>query len=441
MTIDNPSRRRFLARVGQAGVTAAAAYLAAPRLAWGQTTKPLLQPGDFTYLGAFKLPASSGGQATDWGEGLTYRYVNGQLRFLSTTFTTERLFEVYECDAPAPSKSSTPVANVIKHWGDIYQGKRFLDQYGSGDHGDVLGLFWDSIDRRLYWSYGDMYSVGFADDCSLGYSTLDDSAGRATAVGAWRFSSRGCKMTRGGVLGIPSWFASAYTGGRRLGVGFGGPFSAATSGPASMGPALGAFAPPQISSNPHKSSLSTTDLLGYPFNATPYTSPDRGHRDADYSTDFDGWQPKNGVGYWTWVDSMFQSGVWIDLPNKHGLLYGAVLGNGHVYYANSTTHADRGSHFFMIYDPADLAQVAQGQKRQDQIQWKSGWSIHIGDLSYPLSGWQDLSNSLITGMTFDPTTARLYVAVRFEKVFVYSVGTGTGTMPTPAAPSNVRVIR
>jgi hypothetical protein len=44
-------------------------------------------------------------------------------------------------------------------------------------------------------------------------------------------------------------------------------------------------------------------------------------------------------------------------------------------------------------------------------------------------------------MTFDPTTARLYVAVRFEKVFVYSVGTGTGTMPTPAAPSNVRVIR
>ena len=54
---------------------------------------------------------------------------------------------------------------------------------------------------------------------------------------------------RGGSLTIPDWFADTYLGGRKLGVGFGGPWSGwATCSP---GPALAAA---------HHPDGSTTDL-------------------------------------------------------------------------------------------------------------------------------------------------------------------------------------
>jgi hypothetical protein len=318
------NRRAFLAQLGIVGA-AATTLLALPEFAFAQTTKTLLQASDFSFVGGFCMPQSSGGFSTSYGQGLTSRYVNGQLRFFSTTYTPGPNYDVYEIAVPTPSTGSYPTASVVRHWGNVYQGHRYLDKYGTGDTGTVYGLYWDSVDQRLYWSYGDAYNASNGNDCSLGYSTLNDSTGTATGVACWRFNSRGEKMCRGGVLSIPAWFATQYCGGQRLGVGFGGYYSAATTGPASMGPALAAFNPPNLSVNADKSSLSATNLVGYQFNGTAYTLPDRGHRDTNYTETFDGWNPNNGIGYYTWNDTLWQSAVWIDLPNRQGVLYAVTL--------------------------------------------------------------------------------------------------------------------
>ena len=42
--------------------------------------------------------------------------------------------------------------------------------------------------------------------------------------------------------------------------------------------------------------------------------------------------PVDGVGYWTWCDEIFGAGIWIDLPDKHGVVFMPSLGHGHLRY-------------------------------------------------------------------------------------------------------------
>jgi hypothetical protein len=212
---------------------------------------------------------------------------------------------------------------------------------------------------------------------------------------------------------VPSWFANAYTNGQRLAAGFGGYFSIVPAGPASMGPSLFAFAPPNIASQPTTSTLASTALVGYPYSAPPYGQPDRCHRDTDYVNQFDGWNPRNGVGYWDWTDLLWQGAVWIDSPTKHGVLFFPTLGNGSTYYLTSTLHAERASHALFIYDPTALAVVAQGRKQPYEIQPSQESLIQYPGLQYPLAGWADEPAQMVTGVTYDSTTKRLYIAVRF----------------------------
>jgi hypothetical protein len=249
---------------------------------------------------------------------------------------------------------------------------------------------------------------------------------------------------------IPQWFADAYTGGKRLGAGCGGPYSVATVGPAHFGPALAAFSTPNITANPARSSLSFTTLVGYPYTGEPYSTPDRARRDTNYSVDaaeagWIAWPPKNGSGYWTDVD-MIQGGVWIDLPDKNGMLFPLTQGNGRIYYATSAPNADSSSHAWFIYDPADLAKVSQGQKQEWEIQPQE-YLVQYPGLGYPLAGFHGGPEQQITGVTYDSSTRRLYISVMNgqsdpgpSKVFVYEVQAGSNPTDTtpPAAPSRLR---
>ncbi len=275
------------------------------------------------------------------------------------------------------------------------------------------GCTWDPIDSRLYWTYGDTYNTTSPNDPSIGFSTLNDATGEVSSAGCWRVG-QSCKMTMGGVTPIPEWFAKRYTNNRRLGAGFGGYWSIVATGPASMGPALCAFAPPNPTTNPTKSTISSTPLVGYPFGGRPYSRPDRCHRDTDYFTQFDGWNPRNGIGYWNWCDWLWQGGVWIDSPTKHGLIFFPTLGNGRTFYQKSTLNAERASHWWFIYDPTSLALVARGSKKPDEIQPSERWEIkYPGAFTYPLPKWSDEPGYMVTGTTYDPASQRMYIAVRF----------------------------
>jgi len=419
-----------------------------PKAVAATSSKQLLTQADFKYLGAFAMPDNAPKGDAMFSMGLTLRYVNGELHMLSAAHGGPQ--DVYEVRVPGLSmKAPFPQAQIVKDWGEITGGKAYT---ANGDF-YINGLYWDEADKRLYWSYGSQYNAIGGDDPAVGYSTLNDTTGTITPVGVWRFTGRGCKATQGCVMPIPQWFADANTGGKRLGAGCGGPYSVYTAGPVHLGPALAAFSPPDPVVNPDRSSLQFTTLVGYPFTATEYGPPDRGHRDPDYyggSGDPTVWNPRNGVGYWTGLDVLYQAGVWIDLPGKHGLIFFPTLGNGRVWYEGSTVHAERGSHWWFVYDPVDLAKVAQSQKQQWEIQPAATWQVQYPGLTYPLGGWSDVVGNLISGVTYDNITRRLYVAVRLgdpeyglygvAKVHVYEVqDNATSDTTPPAAPVGLRV--
>lgn len=241
------------------------------------------------------------------------------------------------------------------------------------------------------------------------------SGSTATPLGAWRFANRSCKMTMGGPCSVPDWFAAAHAPGRRLAAGFGGYFSIVATGPASMGPALTAFDPEALSGRGVQNGappVPNTVLVGYPFTPRPGPGIDRAHRDTDYRTEFDGWNPVGDTGFWSWTDHLAQAGAWIDTPTVSGFLTCPTLGNGRTWYETSTLHAERASHRWYVYDPADLADVAAGRKQQWQIQPAARWAVQYPSITYPLPGWSDGPAQPVTGVAWDAPTKRLYVGLR-----------------------------
>ncbi len=410
--------------------------------------RPVLNQSDFTYLGSFTVPTYANGWDTAFSNGgIALRYDNGRLDFLTTNHVYSG-GQVYEVSYPGISTTAPyPVAPVVYNWGDIYSGqKEFGGDASLGNGTQVYGLYYDQTMGRLYWNYGYWYNDSYPFNPSFGYSTLNDATGVATGMGAWSLANRYEKFDRGGTTPIPQWFANRFTGGDTLAVGFGGYFSIVSTG--SFGPALAAVSTPNLSTNPDDSALPNVPLLGYPAGA-----PARGERDPNITPYFEGidvnvtnplgapdqpypasWGPSGGVGYWSWNDLIYGAGTWIDLPGgKQGVMFIAKVGQGVNYYNDSTTNSQTGAFEWMVYNPADLAAVASGLKQQWQIQPEYEWTSSTLPLpSEDASGWQGTGLSQVGGITFDPTTNRLYVLVNgvlyhdyeyFPEIYVYQVGT------------------
>ncbi len=406
------SRRQFIS----AGL-AVPAWAAASRLGFGAPQspapptnvrvgmRPVLKSTDLSYLGAFHLPADVGGADPGFGQTLALRYVGGQLHFFST-FDNGNLFEV---SAPALSKSSMAEAPLVKNWGNVYGNKR-VTAVPDGNT-SIWGLYWDEPDQRLYWSYANAYNATDGNDPVFGYSTFNGTSS-ATAGHYYRLATGGCKQANCGITPIPTWFQNLYCPGKRLGAGFGGYQSIISTGPVSVGPALNAIAAP-TGNESDGASLANTVLLAYPWTSVIYGPPDRCHRDTNFNEEFDGWVIKNGIGYWTWSDWASQFGVWIDTPTKSGLLMAPLLSTGRCYYQTSTIKASGAAHWWYIYDPADLGAVAKGSKKSWEIQAAERAPVSYPGVSYPIDPWQDLPPYMVSGVAFDQTTLRLYIAIRF----------------------------
>lgn len=85
-------------------------------------------------------------------------------------------------------------------------------------------------------------------------------------------------------------------------------------------------------------------------------------RDADYWTNTAP-NPVGDAGVWTFGDSIHGGCVWIDLPDKHGVLYASIMGHGNISYIHSDIYSKRKEAHWWIYDPKDLAAVAQGTQQ------------------------------------------------------------------------------
>jgi hypothetical protein len=174
-----------------------------------------------------------------------------------------------------------------------------------------------------------------------------------------------------------------------------------------MGPALTAFSPEDMrTGNPDVSR--SVNLVGYPFSAPAYSTPDRCVRSTDYVDDFDGWNPRNGRGYWTWSDMIAQGGVWIDTATVSGYAVFCNISTGRVWYKTSTLHSSGEQYWLYIYAPEDLAAVASGRRQQWQIQPRVTQCITIPGIASQLPGHDGEKFNEITGVSWEPTSRRLF---------------------------------
>jgi hypothetical protein len=433
---------------------AAAQSPSAPKNLRLSNNKSLLAQQDFSYVGAFAFPGYSNPVRC-----LTGRYVGGQLRLLCTLPYANGA-DVLEFSLPTLSSGSIPgslnTASLVRRWyGDagnqtgLYYGADGVRKQWYGDASAGIeswvwpkALYWDPIDSRLYWMYGqnatDDYDVaqGEVYYCSFGASTLNDQTGVGQAIGAWSVGTLQNKGRNSGMLGIPSSFSSQYLGGRRLAIGFGCYRSIITRGDVSLGPSLVAIDTPTAAQN--RGQVGSKVMIHYPYlnGGQPYypdlVHPCRPHRDTKYNDDYDGWDPTGGVGFWDWRTTFFGALVWIDTPLKQGLFLFFNQGTGRGWYdcvPGCYGKSESGADFGYVWNPNDLIPVINGSAQPYWPQPSSWWrfALPIGSNRYNIStatcGWTGQNYDQTPSLWYDPTAQRVYIA-QFEPNCLSPSGNG-----------------
>jgi hypothetical protein len=344
------------------------------------------------------------------GRGFTMRRVGGELRAFSTQYEVlDPKHHIYEMVVPTSygaTVGSSPQATTERFWG-----------LPTNAPDGIYNLHWDEELSKLWYIGGDSY-IDNGDFICFGNCTLNEGAGTLDSTVAWRLNGKSSKQVMHGMNRIPDWFVDAYLpAGMTHVLGFGGYESLVESGSASIGPSLCAFNPSQLGAN--GSALSSTywkSLLCYPYNATPYTTPTRAHRDTDYSTTMANspyWNPSGGIGYWCEQDYIWGGGCWVDTGTKHGFICYAIPCVGRAAYVSSALEAlDGCKHTAQIYDPLDIAEVAQGNETEDWPQPVERWDVQFQSMSYPMPAWRDLPFQIPSGVFYDSVTGRLHVAIK-----------------------------
>src|SRR5262245_23086004 len=360
------SRRSFLNRVALGlGLAPLAAGSLGTALALGQTVPPptnvrikrrTLSASDFSYLGAMRLPTS--GYPNDEDPSFSYvplaaRKVNGVLRFFMTGSNPkgDRVFEFIDTQSYTADYRNAPRAAMATYWGDVYQGRRkSWDAAGNPVALNFLltrGLLWHN--DRLYWTFYDSYNTVNRDDWCIGMTNLGADPSQIRAYGPWRPTTPGDGP---GVKHANQWLVEMPDG--TLGAG-----ASIQSGDlySSYGPELVAGAAFPTDATPsgygtpnlafpqcyvqYKNMYGYVNVDGTLRSGQPIwalrregsyvyhnVNPSVGRIEAQPEID----PAKNGgVGSFTSIDGIGGC-VYINLPDKPGILFLGALGTGHVWY-------------------------------------------------------------------------------------------------------------
>jgi hypothetical protein len=464
-------------------------------------SRPVITAADLKYLGGFRLMPSVNFNGTTWGTSYSKcafafrRMPDGAKRFFACAheYSDGLVYEVgYPGLSSDPNPNNWPTAPLVKAWGDIYGSARPYDKTGSG-HQETWGLYWfkgdANLPQGLFWGFGVFY-LGQAGWPSFGFTRIDDAnGGTARPLKSWTLKwSRSYRQ--GGVLEIPAVFAKANTGGRTIGVGFGGAYSSG-SNDLSNGPCLFAVSTADMVAQPHGAQLDHESLLykdgAAIFKVTPYNVPQPAHRDPDSrnavfgnldaaapsttvvhlpsvdcyqgSTSYNGkyagyplvingetrkivaydgntgnatvdaafsalprkgdsyevtgysglfaWPARGGVGYFSGSDNVGQ-GVWIDGPNKQGLVYPVWLVKGRFFYRPGGHRIEGRKYQLWVYDPADLAAVHAGAKGPNNVQYANAIDLRLTGVANP-----DPGSGREVNIAFDPVDKILYIMANY----------------------------
>jgi hypothetical protein len=397
----------------------------------------LLNESDFKYLGYIDIQTHGG--ESGYGQGLTHRYVDGQLRFLTLDWNR---YPGPEGDTGYVLLNEFSIEGVplggfvdrpLRAWKDIF-GKPLPMQ------GQYWGLWWDEGKQRLWTTSAVDYHADYI-PTAIYTRTLNNDG---TVGGLHHVSLEGIADRRvfGGGQAVPAWFQQQYGVGPYV-VGWGGYTSlVAQAGVASMGPSIYAIPDPAAYGNNatipasafktianHASGSVPTDWW-HGTRASQPASFDRGVRktltfqnylDANDPREnpptppvgpptpgnWDGPAP-DGLGRWTWTDSHFNTGMWIDTPTRHGFLLVPSLGKGKLWYGSSAGHMEGRQFEFHVYDPVRFGEAIQGTRQPWNVKPSNLWEVKLPGLGdrKPDYGW---TIGAAIGATYDEKTGRIYV--------------------------------
>lgn len=296
--------------------------------------KQVITPGDIRFKGFFRFDVAAG--SLWWPGGtLGLRMVNGEPRLFTfgnqTDGQRQPLLEFRMMDTPSMEATTAPMLPLVRTWGPVGEG-RIL----TGGNPDVF-FFGDvqyDVERKgVWWSYGNGY-VPIESHPTIGFTSLNDTDGKWKSYGPWR-TEWNCQQTRGALVPIPQRFADAYTGGNKLAVS-----AAMNSGIAHspFGAILSALRLPDPFTTPADVNGSSHITIG---NQGMILHDWRHPQARDLNFRLCGWKVQYDCadgGIIVPTDPVFGGGgaggsagagendtmktcEWIDLPDKHGLLY------------------------------------------------------------------------------------------------------------------------
>ena len=360
---------------------------------------------DIEYKGSFTLPTVPNAiqdEKTFFASGITLRTVDNEKRMILTTGTYNQT--VYEVAIPTPGEivgsdvSVVPTAELRTVFGE-------LSKYSSDNTNGTM--YYDEDAELLYWTNYHFYLTGSINFPILRAANL--AGGKLTEVAQWYLpldlSGAPMKSFWGGVTKIPDDYANQYTGGKTLGVGFGGEYSINAS--ASWGPALAAVDLPD-----GRDTMNLQPVFNYSI-----TNP--AHRDGNvfYTSTAFSRNPASPWEGWWGSGCTVGSGVFIDLPDKKGYVAFTRLPIGRVDYGYGGANWNPAyENVWYFYDYETLGQAATGVILRENVVASSMAYVNLPNEA-------TRADQIITGSCFDPELRTLYVyslhAVSMPGVHMY----------------------
>jgi hypothetical protein len=204
-----------------------------------RAARQLLSQADLTYLGYAELHNGP------YGQGLTHRYVNGQLRMLYAYVDGSGYYQPFEFVMPSPfpyggSTYSGIPRQIYRNLHNRNDGAN-LPPYGDGTPAGEQwsGTWWDESNQRLWTTACNDYPQGGVNTTavsSLMWRNIPTANGNCTNHhGMWGYQDVGQRAVCGGIFRVPQWFRTANNVGQYV-TGFGHYTSLMAQG---LGPSLG----------------------------------------------------------------------------------------------------------------------------------------------------------------------------------------------------------
>lgn len=332
------------------------------------TAKNLITESDISFDGWFRLPSIGGYYSEHFmfsRGGLATRVVGDERRFFTHTqnvwISGETGIAGYVCEYVDPESygsnpTTAPIATVSRFWGNIYgtspsglnypseaaHWSSYLTTDGDRSYGHQNDLFWDG--SKLWWNVCRQYTIQNWDDPFIGCSELNDDTGVVTAHGPWRMGTEHYARYCDWFTEIPSWF-QGYVGGKQFAIGGTGQHSGYQTVPYGVNiNAWESLEDIDTSRDPYDENSQTgsasmpdaTTMIGYTM-TNRLTVSQRGYYrrswpnegEGPYGCTYpletgnfggsDGW----GIESKIWAEQLddTSSCVWVDLDDKHGVIW------------------------------------------------------------------------------------------------------------------------